>query len=124
KAENGQAGLLDLRLPFQSAIARAVLNKEVFSTQENKTGAAEIKKAADLESRQLLTVPLLAKDGSVLGLFALMDRRDGASITPNDVRRAQQLATHVASAMERFRLFARMEQANRHWVEIFDAISD
>jgi PAS domain S-box-containing protein len=124
KAEGGQAALLDLRLPFQSAMARALLNKEVFSTLENKGGASEINKAADLESRQLLTVPLLAKDGSVLGMFALMDRRDGAVITQNDIQRAKQLATHVASAMEKFRLFTRMEQANRHWVEIFDAISD
>ena len=124
KAENGQVGLLDLRLPFQSTIARSLLNKEVFWTPENKTNDSEIKKATDLELRQLLAVPLLARDGSVLGILALMDRRDGAIITQNEIRRAQQLATHVASAMEKFRLFTRMEQANRHWVEIFDAISD
>lgn len=124
KAESGQAGLLDLRLPFQSTIARSLLNKEVFWTPENKSNGSEIKKAADLELRQLLALPLLTKDGSVLGMFALMDRRDGATIAQNDIRRAQQLAIHVASAMEKFRLFTRMEQANRHWVEIFDAISD
>ena len=53
-----------------------------------------------------------------------MDRLMEPPSKQNDIRRAQQLATHVASAMEKFRLFTRMEQANRHWVEIFDAISD
>jgi PAS domain S-box-containing protein len=124
KAEGGQAELLDLRLSFQSTIARSLLNKEVFSIADSKTNRVEIKKATDLELCQLLAVPLLAKDGSLLGMFAVTDRRDGAIITQDDIRRTQQLATHVASAMEKFRLFSRMEQANRHWVEIFDAISD
>ena len=123
KAESGRAELLDLRLPFHSGIARPLLNKEVFWTPESKASGSEIKKAADLELRQLLAVPLLAKDGSVLGMLALLDRIDGA-VTQNDVLRTRQIATHVASAMERFSLFARMEQANHQWVEIFDAISD
>jgi len=34
------------------------------------------------------------------------------------------IAAHAAMALENARLFTRIEQANRHWVEIFDAISD
>ena len=125
KSDGGQSGSLDLRLPFQSAIARSLLNKEVFWTPGiAKATGSEIKKASDLELRQLLAVPLLAKDGTLLGMFAAMDRGDGGNISQDDIRRAQQLATHLASAMEKFRLFSRMEQANRHWIEIFDAISD
>jgi len=125
KAEGGQAGTLDFRLSFQSPIARSLLNKEAFWTADiSKTNVSEIKKASDLELRQLLAVPLLAKDGSVLGMFAVTDRRDGGNISQDDIRRAQQMATHVAPAMEKFRLFMRMEQANKHWIEIFDAISD
>ncbi len=125
KSEGGQFASLDLRLSFQSAIARALLNKEVFWTADaSKTNASEIEMAGDLEQRQLLAVPLLAKDGSVQGMFALMDRRDGANILQEDIRRTQQLGAHIASAMEKFRLFTRMEQANRNWIEIFDAISD
>ncbi len=124
-ADGHQAGPVDVRLPFQSAMARSLLNKEVFWTSgPGKSSGLEIKKAADLEQRQLLAVPLIGKDGCVLGMLAWMDRRDGASIAPDDIRLAQQLGAHAAAAMEKFRRFERMEQANRHWVEIFDAIGD
>src|SRR5207248_2710310 len=33
-------------------------------------------------------------------------------------------ASHASIALENACLFSRMEQANRHWVEVFDAISD
>src|SRR5581483_5541377 len=33
-------------------------------------------------------------------------------------------AGHASVAIENARFFARMDQANRHWIEIFDAISD
>ena len=36
----------------------------------------------------------------------------------------QAIAGHAAVALENARLFTRMDQANRHWIEIFDAISD
>ncbi len=125
KSEDGQAGSLDLRLPFQNKISRALLNKEVYWTPDVGTGVGpEITQPGDLEQRQLVAVPLLAKDGSVLGMLALMDRRGDGNLSQGDIRRAQQLATHVASAMEKFRLFSRLQQANRHWVEVFDAITD
>src|SRR5260370_17723340 len=34
------------------------------------------------------------------------------------------MAGHAAMALENSRLFTRIEQANRHWLEIFDAITD
>jgi len=36
----------------------------------------------------------------------------------------QAIAALAAPALEHARLFTRMEHANRHWMEIFDAISD
>ena len=36
----------------------------------------------------------------------------------------QAIAGHGSIALENAQLFNRMEQANRHWIEIFDAISD
>ena len=37
---------------------------------------------------------------------------------------AQAIASHAAVALENARLFTRIEQANSHWLEIFDAIPD
>ena len=125
KSEAGQSGPMDLRLPFQSMIARSMLNKEVFwKATANQAQSLENNNVADWEQRQILVVPLASKDGSVLGMLALMDRKEGKPVSQEDIRRAQQLAVHAASAMAKFRLFTRMEQANRHWIEIFDAISD
>ena len=36
----------------------------------------------------------------------------------------ESMAGHAAMALENARLFTQIEQANRHWVEIFDAIAD
>ena len=34
------------------------------------------------------------------------------------------IAGHASIALENARLFTRMQQANRHWTDVFDAISD
>jgi PAS domain S-box-containing protein len=124
KSEAGQTAPLDWRLPTQTIIGRTLLNKDVFWTDDIAATASDLRRTPDFEFRQMLAVPLLARDGSTLGAVAVLDRNDGAGISPEDIRRAKLLATHVASAMDRFHLFARMEQANRHWIEIFDAITD
>jgi PAS domain S-box-containing protein len=41
-----------------------------------------------------------------------------------DQRFLQAMAQHASIALENSRLFTRMDHANRHWTEIFDAISD
>jgi two-component system NtrC family sensor kinase len=41
-----------------------------------------------------------------------------------DEQLLQAIASHASVALENARLFTRMERANRHWIEIFDAISD
>ena len=41
-----------------------------------------------------------------------------------DEQLLQAIAAHASVALENARLFTRMDQANRHWIEIFDAITD
>jgi len=50
--------------------------------------------------RQFLTVPMLGTSGQLLGMFGVLDRADGGSITKEDVRRAQALAAQVTVALE------------------------
>ena len=47
-----------------------------------------------------------------------------SALADEDNQVLQAIAGHAAVALENARLFTRMDQANRHWVEIFDAISD
>jgi len=52
----------------------------------------------------------------VTGLPAALSRGDNSTL--------QIAAGHVSTALETIRLFAQIEKANRHWLDIFDAIAD
>src|SRR5512146_1758096 len=78
--------------------------------------------AADLQWEDVVLARLHGGDGELIGVLCLanLDRPLGAA----DRNLLQALAGHASVALENARLFTRMDQANRHWMEIFDAISD
>ena len=45
-------------------------------------------------------------------------------LSVDDQQFLQAMAQHASVALENSRLFTRMDHANRHWMEIFDAITD
>src|SRR6185437_12958510 len=57
-----------------------------------------------------------------LGCLALMDR--AAAFSAEEQQLLQAISGQAAVALENARFFTRMENANRHWMEIFDAIPD
>ena len=67
-------------------------------------------------------VRLAGANGELTGLLCLS--RNSAPLGPEDQIFLETMAGHAAMALENARLFTRIEQANRHWIEIFDAISD
>ena len=46
------------------------------------------------------------------------------SLTAEDRHLLEAIAAHAAMALDNARLFTRIEQSNRHWLQIFDAITD
>src|SRR5204863_5264431 len=56
------------------------------------------------------------------GLLCLSGRT--SPLGPEDRDFLETMAGHAAMALDNSRLFTRIEQANRHWMEIFDAITD
>ena len=60
-------------------------------------------------------------NGGVTGYLCLIDR---PPLTGADRQFLQALVGQAAIALENARLYTRMDQANRHWMEIFDAITD
>ena len=60
-------------------------------------------------------------DGAVSGYLCLIDR---VPLTRDDRNLLGALISHAAIALQNARLYTRMDQANRHWMEIFDAITD
>ncbi len=67
-------------------------------------------------------VRLAGASGELIGVLCLADR--GVAPVAEDQQLLRAVASHASIALENACLFTRMEQANRHWVEVFDAISD
>jgi PAS domain S-box-containing protein len=78
--------------------------------------------ASDLGWHQLTVARLSGAQNELIGLLCLADRpRD---LTPADRSLLQAIIGHGAVALENSRLFSRVAQANRQWMEIFDAMTD
>ena len=69
-----------------------------------------------------MVVRLPGSNGELAGVLCLSGRSRPLGTEDRDLLEA--IAGHAAMALENARLFTRIEQANRHWLEIFDAITD
>ncbi len=75
-----------------------------------------------LGSSQSTLVRLSDTKGELVGLLCLSGR--STPLDKEDREFLQTMAGPATLALENARLFTRIEQANRQWVEIFDAITD
>ncbi len=71
---------------------------------------------------ELVVARLSGSQGELLGVLCLIDVARELSATERQLLEA--LAGHAAMALENVRLFSRVEQSRKQWVEDFDAISD
>ncbi len=78
--------------------------------------------AASLGWSDCVLVRLPDSKGELTGLLCLSGRAHPLAAEDRDLLEA--IAGHAARVLENARLFSRIEQANRHWLEIFDAITD
>jgi PAS domain S-box-containing protein len=78
--------------------------------------------ASDLRWSDCLVVRLPGSNGELAGLLCLSGR--SRPLASEDRELIEAIAGHAAMALDNARLFTRVEQANRHWLEIFDAITD
>ncbi len=96
------------------------------SSEAITTGAADQLIGDGLASalgwRELTLARLRGSDGELIGMLGLVDRPE--KLSPVDQNLVNALSAHASVALENSRLFTRMDQANRHWVEIFDSITD
>ena len=109
-AENGTARPLNCSVPEKIA-ARVIGQGEPAWNDDVAEGIRGTHGIARMFAfRQYLAVPLMGADQRALGLMCVLDRQDGGSITPQDVRRAQALAGEVAVRLEATRNFSLAEQ--------------
>ena len=78
--------------------------------------------ASSLHWTDCTLVRLPGANGQLSGLLCLSGR--SSPLHSEDRVFLEAMAGHAAMALENARLFTRIEQANRHWMEIFDAITD
>jgi PAS domain S-box-containing protein len=98
--DQGEPQRVDTVFP-EGIATRALRAKEVFWSDDLKQLAgANLEVIAQYQARQLLSVPLLGADGRVLGMFGVLDRRDGTGISQQDIRRARALAAQVSVVLE------------------------
>ena len=78
--------------------------------------------AQALEWDDMALARLENPEGELLGVLVLVGC--GPDWTPTERQWFHALAGHASMALQNAQLLQRVEQANRHWEEIFDAISD
>ena len=93
--------------PIVSAVATDILGPEL---------------AAALAWNDCTLVRLTGASGDLVGVLCLANR--GSALSAEDEQLLHAIAGHASIALENARLFTRMDGANRHWMEIFDAITD
>jgi two-component system NtrC family sensor kinase len=107
---------------FNLALGAALAKYEtdvVFGSASDLLGPAL---ASSLGWADCTLVRLAGASGEAIGVLCLADRCVAPSADDQQLLRA--VASHASIALENAFLFTRTEQANRHWVEVFDAISD
>jgi two-component system NtrC family sensor kinase len=127
KAEGGVEAGLEIDDPqllrrFHQALKLALPNYPAdvaFAPASDVLGSAL---ASILGWTDCTLVRLAGSSGELVGVLCLADR--GAPPALEDRQLLRAIAGHASIALENACLFTRMEQANRHWVEVFDAISD
>src|ERR1700692_983496 len=96
----GQSQRVDNIFP-EGIATRALRAKEVFCSNDlGQEAGVNLPAIARYKARQLLAVPLLSADGSVLGMFGVLDRLDNTGISREDIRRARALAAQVSVVLE------------------------
>jgi PAS domain S-box-containing protein len=81
-----------------------------------------VEPAAKLGWTDCTLVRLTGANGELAGILCLSGR--AGALNQEDRVFLETMAGHAAMALDNARLFTQIEKSNRHWVEIFDAISD
>ena len=116
------SGLEDL----DTGVVRSAIAALASSSEPVIERAASLILGEDRASRmgwsQLSLARLNGASGELVGALCLANRR--RPWAGQDLELVQAIAGQAAVALENGRFFNRMEQANRHWIEIFDSITD
>lgn len=112
----------DVRRVLDTALTKAASEMcgDTLATSAKRLLGTRI--AGALNWKHLWLIRLKSRENHLLGVLCLVDRE--AHISESDRNLIHAIAGHAAVALENSRLFSRIEQSKRQWVEDFDAIHD
>jgi PAS domain S-box-containing protein len=107
---------------FDHALVNALAQHraEIVSASAAELVGSELSSLLGWDDCNLIRLRSSSRD--LVGVLCLANR--GTPLREEDEQLLQAIAAHASLALENARLFTRMDQANRHWIEIFDAITD
>ena len=110
-----------LRL-FDHALVEALAQhpQPIVSANASDLFGSELASVLGWEDCELIR--LLSSSGDLIGVLCLANR--GKALQEEERELLHAIAGEASVALENARRFTRMDQANRHWIEIFDAITD
>jgi two-component system NtrC family sensor kinase len=118
----GDQQLTPLLRVFDRALADALLQhpQQIVSAKASDLIGSELASVLGWEDCDL--VRLSNSSGDLVGVLCLANRGKGLGEEERELLLA--IAGEASVALENARRFTRMAHANRHWIEIFDAITD
>ncbi len=105
--------------PFAAAISEALARRPETIISGSASGLLGSSLADALHWNDCTLIRLLGATGELLGVFCM-----AKLAATEDHPLLLAIAGHASVALENARFFALMDRANRHWIEIFDAITD
>ncbi len=121
---NGDRGDPDASLlhAFEVALGRALAShgEPIVSSTAAELLGQEMAQSLGWEDCTLAR--LMGASGELVGVLCLANR--GKPLNAEDRQLLQAVSGHASVALENAHFLARLEQSNRHWTEIFDAITD
>ncbi|MGA8145037.1 MAG: PAS domain-containing protein [Candidatus Acidiferrales bacterium] len=110
---------------IQHRLAAALAEQATVPAVDLRSGSAAMLFGRELAEalgwREAVLARLTGSEGELLGVLCLVDLRVLSEI---ERQLLDALVGHASVALENVRLFSRIEQSRKQWVEDFDAISD
>ncbi len=98
----------DIRFPSHIGIAGSVFTTDetinIPDAYADKRFNPEVDKKTGFQTRSILCMPVKNKDGMILGVFQVLNKKDGP-FTENDEKRLQAFSSQVSVALENAQLF-------------------
>jgi PAS domain S-box-containing protein len=112
----------DMEARFARAVIRTLSESREMVLVKNSSELLGTQFTLAPEWTEIVIARLSAGSDELLGALCLGNCT--APLDPEDQQLLKAIAGQISVSLENARFFTRMEQANRHWVEIFDAIAD